>query len=83
MTSERLEVRLDADRKKKLDKIAEIKEETISDIVRQMIDRFYEEALVEYRLELVRQMSEANVEDVPDPEELSRQLNNRYSDDLY
>ena len=83
MTLERVEVRLDADRKQKLNKIAEIKDESVSELVRQMIDRLYDEAMLEYRLELVRRMSEANVEEMPDPEELSRQMNNRYGDNLY
>ncbi len=83
MTLERVEVRLDADRKQKLNKIAEIKDESVSELVRQMIDRLYDEAMLEYRLELVRRMSEANVEEMPDPEELSRQMNNKYGDNLY
>ncbi len=83
MTLERVEVRLDADRKRKLNKIAEIRDESVSELVRQMIDRLYDEAMLEYRLELVRRMSEANVEEMPDPEELSRQMNNKYGDNLY
>jgi predicted transcriptional regulator len=83
MTLERVEVRLDADRKQKLNKIAEIRDESVSELVRQMIDRLYDEAMLEYRLELVRRMSEANVEEMPDPEELSRQMNNKYGDNLY
>ncbi len=83
MTLERVEVRLDADRKQKLTKIAEIKNESVSELVRQMIDRLYDEAMLEYRLGLIRRMSEANVEEMPDPEELVRQLNNKYGDDLH
>jgi hypothetical protein len=30
--------------------------------------------MVKKRLEIVRRMAEANIEDMPDPEELSRQL---------
>jgi predicted transcriptional regulator len=83
MTTERVEVRLDSERKKKLDKIAEIRDESVSELVRQMIDLLYDEAMVEYRLGLVRRMSEANVEDMPDPEELARQMNDKYGDNLY
>jgi predicted transcriptional regulator len=80
MTTERLEVRLDSDLKKKLDQIAEIREETISDVVRQLIANAYEDAMLERRLLAVQRIAEANVEEMPDPEELARQMNNRYDD---
>ena len=80
MTTERLEVRLDSDLKKKLDQIAEIREETISDVVRQLIASAYEDAMLERRLLAVQRIAEANVEEMPDPEELARQMNNRYDD---
>ena len=80
MTTERLEVRLDSDLKKKLDQIAEIREETVSDVVRQLIASAYEDAMLERRLLAVQRIAEANVEEMPDPEELARQMNNRYDD---
>ena len=79
MTTERLEVRLDSELKKKLDQIAEIREETISDVVRQLIASAYEDAMLERRLLAVQRMAEANVEEMPDPEELARQMNNKYN----
>ena len=64
---------------KKLDQIAEIREETISDVVRQLIASAYEDAMLERRLLAVQRMAEANVEEMPDPEELARQMNNKYN----
>ena len=81
MTTERLEVRLDSELKKKLDQIAEIREETISDVVRQLIASAYEDAILERRLLAVQRIAEANVEEMPDPEELARQMNNKYNRD--
>ena len=80
MTTERLEVRLDSELKRKLDQIAEIREESISDVVRELIARAYEDAMLERRLLAVQRIAEANVEEMPDPEELARQMNNRYDD---
>ena len=70
MTTERLEVRLDSDLKKKLDQIAEIREETISDVVRQLIASAYEDAMRKRRLLAVQRMAEAYVEEMPIPRSL-------------
>ncbi len=78
MTTERLAVRLDIEHKKKLHDLAERKKESISDVVRRLIDEAYEADQIEYRLRLVEEMAALNVEDVPDPDELSRQLNAKY-----
>ncbi len=74
MVSERLEVRLDPERRRKLAELAEQKHAPISDLVRAMIDEAYEEALVGRRLEAVRRISQLGIEDVPEVEELNRQL---------
>jgi predicted transcriptional regulator len=78
MTTERLEVRLDSEIKKKLNQIAEIREESVSEVVRQLILEAFDDAMRERRREAVRRIAEANVEDVPDPAELSRQLDRTY-----
>ncbi len=74
MTSERLEVRLDPDRHDKLQEIARLRGKVISQVVRELIDEGYDEALLERRLEAVRRLAAAAVEDVPDPETLCREL---------
>jgi len=78
MAAERYEIRLDPERRRKLSYLAEQREVPVSETVRQIIDEAYEEAMVEYRLGLVRHIAEAEIEDVPDPEELSRQLDATY-----
>lgn len=84
MISERLEIRLDPERRRQLVSIAQQRGVSISDLIRELIDRAVDDAGWEERREAVRKIAEAQVEDVPDPEELSRQLDETYAlPDLY
>jgi predicted transcriptional regulator len=87
MATERLEIRLDAGYRRKLDEIARRRGAPVSTIVRQMIDRLYDEVQHEEpfdsekrraeRHTAVQRMIASEIEDVPDPEELNRQLDGR------
>lgn len=84
MISERLEVRLDPDRKRKLAQLSEQRGAPVSEVVRALIDTAYEEVQAERRRQAVERIANANVEDVPDPEELNRQLDTTHDlPDLY
>ncbi len=74
MVSERLEVRLDAGRRQKLAELAAARSLSISEAVREAIDRAYEDIMRERRLRAARELSAMEIEDVPDPETLSKQL---------
>jgi Ribbon-helix-helix protein, copG family len=74
MVAERLEVRLDQERKRKLEELAQDHQSSVSETVRKLIDRAHNEYLRERRIEAARQIGELEIEDVPDPDELSRQL---------
>ena len=74
MRADRLEVRLDPERKRKLAELAQEQRTALSDLVRQMIDRTYEERLRKRRLQAARELAALAIEDVPDPETLKRQL---------
>ena len=74
MRADRLEVRLDPERKRKLAELAQEQRTALSDLVRQMIDRAYEERLRKRRLQAARELAARAIEDVPDPETLKRQL---------
>jgi hypothetical protein len=78
MVLERLDVRLDKERRRKLAELAEKEGLSLSDAVRRMIDREYEAIELENRLAAVRRIAAANIEDVPDPETLSKQLEETY-----
>ena len=78
MVSERLEVRLDKERRRKLSELAASRGAPISELVRQMIDEQYEAILRERRLTAVREIAKMQIEDVPDPETLKRQLDSAH-----
>ena len=78
MVTERLEVRLDRERRRKLSELAQGRGVPVSEAVRQMIDEAYKEALRERRIRAARELARLEVEDVPAPATLSRQLEGTY-----
>jgi antitoxin component of RelBE/YafQ-DinJ toxin-antitoxin module len=70
----RLEVRLDRDHRLKLEEIARSHGLTVSEMVRQMIERAYEQELRTKRIKAAEELSELEVEEVPDPAILTGQL---------
>ena len=55
-----------------------VRGEAVSDVVRSLIDHAYEEVRRAQRLEAARELVAMEVEDPPDPETLSRQLDATY-----
>ena len=78
MPTERLDVRLDHERRRRLSALATARGASVSEVVREMIDQAYEEGLRAERLRAARELARLAVEDVPDPETLSRQLEGTY-----
>lgn len=78
MTPERLEVRLDRDRRRKLLEMAEEQGAPVSETVRRMIDLAYDEALKRRRRRAAEELAQMEIEEVPDPAILSRQLEGTY-----
>jgi predicted DNA-binding protein len=74
MVTQRLEIRLDPERQRKLATLVQKNGSPVSELVRGMIDDAYEGVMLQRRLEIVRRIAEAEIEDVPDPVTLSRQL---------
>ena len=70
----RLNVRLDAEQRRRLEELAEAEAVPISDVVRRLIDDAYEEILRERRRQAVERLIKLEVEDPPDPATLSREL---------
>ena len=79
MAKDRLDVRLDREHRERLDAIAASRHMPISAVIRGMIDETYEAVDRADRLRTVRELAGLNVEDVPDPETLSRQLGSAYA----
>lgn len=78
MATERLEVRLDPEHRRRLSELAAARGAPVSEVVRQIIDQAYEDALRRQRLRAAEELAELEVEDVPDPETLARQLEGAY-----
>ncbi len=87
MVTERLEVRLDPERKRKLNEIASANRWPVAEVVRRLIDQGYEEVLKERRLRAVQEMKALSIDIPEDPETLRRILlqthDPNYPDPLY
>lgn len=70
----RLDVRLDAERRRRLEELVEAQAMPISDVVRGLIDDAYENVLRERRRRAVERLIGLEVEDPPDAATLSREL---------
>ena len=70
----RLDVRLDDERRRRLEEVASEKGAAISEIVRRLIDDAYEEVMRERRRDAVERLTRLNVETPPEPSALSREL---------
>ncbi len=70
----RLDVRLEVEHRRRLEELAQEKGEAISEVVRGLIDAAYEDILRTRRKEAIERLIALNVEDPPDPDTLSREL---------
>jgi hypothetical protein len=78
MTTERLEVRLDAEHRRRLLVVAGERGARVSEVVRELIDRAYEESERENRLRAAAAIGQMAVEDVPEPATLREQIEATY-----
>ena len=70
----RLDVRLDAERRRRLEEIVEESGTPISEVVRRLIDDAYERVALQRRKRAVARLISLEVEDPPDADALSREL---------
>ena len=70
----RLGVRLNGEHRRRLDELAQEEGVTISDVVRRMIDAAYEDILRTRRQQAIERLIGLNLEDPPDPDTISREL---------
>ncbi|MDE2822989.1 MAG: hypothetical protein OXK79_05735 [Chloroflexota bacterium] len=70
----RLDVRLDVEHRRRLEELAEEKGAAISDVVRSLIDGAYEDIMRMRRKGAIERLIALNVEVPPDPATLSREL---------
>jgi hypothetical protein len=74
VASARLDVRLDQERRRKLNALAAARQAPVSQVVRELIDLAYEDAQRRSRQQAAEALSRLEVTDVPDPQTLSRSL---------
>jgi uncharacterized protein (DUF1778 family) len=75
MRTERIEVRLDPETREKLEEVAAARGSSVSELVRDLIERSHEgEVASTARLAAAERIGRMEVEDVPEPAELKRQL---------
>lgn len=70
----RIDVRLDVEHRRRLEELAQERGLAISEVVRGLIDGAYEDVLRVRRKQAVERLIGLNVEDPPDPDTLSREL---------
>lgn len=73
MQTERIEVRLDPETRQKLEEMAAARGSSVSELVRSLIERSHEEE-GSARLAAAQRIGRMEVEDVPEPAGLKRQL---------
>ena len=79
----RLEIRLDDERHRKLEELAQSRQVSISDLFRSILDREYEEWLGARRVHAARTIASLSAEDVPAPAALGQQLDSTYEPPLH
>ena len=70
----RLDIRLADEQRRRLDEIVEVRGQLLSEVVRGLIDDAYEDVMRERRRAAARRLSALEVEEPPDPAQLSREL---------
>jgi alanyl-tRNA synthetase len=75
-------VEADEERLLRLERIAAEEGKTISEVVRHLLDIGYEDWIKERRHRAVEELCAMEIEEMPEPEELSRQLASTYDVDL-
>jgi hypothetical protein len=81
MTTQRIDIRLDSARKRKLKDMAERRGASVSEVLREAIDRLYEGEVQDARRRAAQAIIAMQIEDLPDPAELKRQMNEAYGAD--
>lgn len=74
MSTQRLDVRLDRERRRKLQELAAEEGSPISEVVRRLIDRAYEDTQQGRRIRAAQELGRLEIEDVPSPAALNQEL---------
>ncbi|MPZ23418.1 MAG: hypothetical protein GEU28_07705 [Dehalococcoidia bacterium] len=80
MSTARLELRLQAEHRRKLSELAADSSQPLAQVVRDAIDLLYEQRSASRRKQAVRELASLQIEEMPEPEELARQVASKYAD---
>jgi macrodomain Ter protein organizer (MatP/YcbG family) len=83
VATQRLEVRLGAEHYRRLKHLAAERDEPLSEAIRRLIDDAYSAVDYARRRDAVIRLVAMEIEDVPDPDELSRQLEQAHDPGVY
>jgi len=82
MVTKRVEVRMDEETAGTLAELAAERQTTVSEVMREAVRRLHEEYRRERRRLAVDRIAAMEIEEMPEPEELARQMNSMYDLDL-
>ena len=82
MVTKRVEIRFDEETAEVLANLAHERQTTVSDVVREAVRRLDDEAQRERLRRIVDEIAAMEIEKMPDPDELNRQLDSTYDIDL-
>ena len=82
MVTKRVEVRFDEETAETLAELVADRQSTISEVIREAVRLMDDVRQRERRRRIVDEIAALNIEDMPDPEELNRQLDSTYDVDL-
>ena len=82
MVTRRLEMRIDEERLSRLERVAKEEGQTVSQTARRLLDRGWEDWMRERRRLAVDRIAAMEIEEMPEPDELARQMDAMYDLDL-
>lgn len=82
MVTRRFEIRLDPEREEHVERVAVDEGVSMTDAVRRLLDRGWEDWMKNRRRLAVERIAAMEIEEMPEPEELNRQLDSTYDVDL-
>ena len=82
MVTRRFEIRLDSAREEHLEYVAKEERVSMTDAFRRLLDRGWEDWMRERRRLAVERIAALEIEEMPEPEELARQMDAMYELDL-
>lgn len=82
MVTRRFEIRLDPEREDHVEYVAEEEGVSVTDAFRRLLDRGWEDWMKERRRIAVDRIAAMEIEEMPEPDELARQMDAMYDLDL-